>query len=155
MRKLHAKDGTEFLVDDGDVGLVMQCKWYIGHNGYVYSTSKGGNVRLHRLIMGAKKGEVVDHIDHNPLNNTRKNLRKCTSQQNNFHRKPVKTEKSSSQYKGVILKNGRWNACMRINGIKKSLGTFDSEIDAAKAYDNAARSYQGEFAYLNFQEGED
>jgi hypothetical protein len=92
----------------------------------------------------------VDHIDHNGLNNRRSNLRLCTAQQNARNHRPQL--RGSSKYKGVSWRqDGKvFRALIWHNGKSINLGRFKNEIDAAKAYDKAAKKYFGEFAYLNF-----
>ena len=108
---------------------------------------------MHRQIMNAPKGTPIDHKDHNGLNNTRENLRLATISEN--ARNCEKTKRpTSSKYKGVCWnkKSKKWQAHIHYNGISIHLGLFDSEEDAAKAYDEAAKIYHGEFAVLNFPE---
>ena len=105
---------------------------------------------MHRLILGLEsKGLFVDHIDGNPLNNKRNNIRICTSSQNNKNKKPH----GLSKYLGVCKSTGRekWQATIKFNGKYKMLGRFDNEEDAAKCYDAAAKIYHGDFARLNFE----
>jgi hypothetical protein len=102
---------------------------------------------MHRLIMNAPIGYDVDHINHNGLDNRRCNLRVCTRTQNQANSKP---RKKSSKYKGVSWSNSenKWRAFIRINGKGKTIGRFDSELDAAEAYNNEAKKCFGEFAYV-------
>lgn len=116
---------------------------------HIKATINGKKTSLHRLLMGEPKGKVVDHIDGNALNNKRSNLRICTHKQNMRNKK--KTNKgSSSQYKGVTFhkKSQKWRANITIKKVKY-LGQFDSEVQAAKKYNEAAIKYYGEFARLN------
>ena len=108
-------------------------------------------ISMHREIMNAPAGLLVDHRNRNTLDNRRANLRLATYSQNGCNSRIDKT-KASSRFRGVrfIKKTGKWAANIRINGKKTWLGSFDSEIDAARAYDEAAKKYHREFARLNF-----
>jgi len=92
---------------------------------------------------------VVDHIDHNGLNNTRRNLRICTKEQNARNQRPQKGR--SSQFKGVCWHKGerKWYSRIQNDGRQQSLGLFDDERDAARARDAAALALHGEYASLN------
>lgn len=106
---------------------------------------------LHRVIMGITDRRVqIDHINRNGLDCRRSNLRICSQQENVFNTRPHKV--STSRFKGVYWYSSakRWRAVIRPCGKHVHLGTFTSEADAAIAYDNAARKFFGEFAYLNF-----
>jgi hypothetical protein len=100
--------------------------------------------------MNAPAHLVCDHIDHNGLNNTKRNLRLCTKQQNAINQRPRKD--GSSKYKGVCWhkRNKKWQARIHHSGRYYHLGTFKSQRAAALAYDSAARKYHGDFACLNF-----
>jgi len=108
-------------------------------------------IYMHQEIIDVPEGMVVDHINHDGMDNRRANLRAATYSQNLCNRKKRSGAKSS-KYKGVSWKkkNRKWVA--RIGFEKKTihLGYFHNEIDAAKAYDTAAKKYFGEFACLNF-----
>jgi hypothetical protein len=141
------------IVDSKNYPLVSQYKWYLlcvkkSKSKLFYVRSCGSEkILMHRLIMGLKKGDkkVIDHINFNTLDNREKNLRICTTRQNNQHRK---IKPHSSKYKGVH-KVCHWNAHIQFNGKKIHLGTFENEKDAARAYNKAAKKYFGEFAILN------
>jgi len=97
---------------------------------------------------------VVDHINHNGLDNRKANLRPATRAQNNYNKLIVKHKESSSKYKGVTWKkeNKKWLAQINFKGDYIFLGYFKDERKAAKAYDEAAKKYYSEFACLNFPE---
>lgn len=156
-RKNHILNLVAF-VDDNDYDYLNQWAWCADKSKNTYYAHRcitvGGKrfkIKMHRLIIGVYSPEVlIDHRDGDGLNNCKNNLRVCTPAQNSMNRLPLKIGKSS-KYKGVHLdKGGRWIAS--IGGKKKSdryLGTFGSEVDAAKAYNEAAKKHFGEFAKLN------
>lgn len=142
-------------VDDSDYDWLIQYKWCAAINrkgGYNYAASWDGSkmIRMHRLIMGVfDRWSLVDHIDHNTLNNQRSNLRVATQQQNNFNRKS--TPKSTSIFRGVswYSRDKRWVARIGNGDNQKTLGWFKDEKQAALAYNAAAIERYGEFANLN------
>lgn len=143
------------LIDAEDYGRISKHRWYLlkkKHTSYAITSikteGKWKTVRMHRLIMDAPKNKDVDHWDRNGLNNQKHNLRVCTRQQNAMNRREIA---SSSKYKGVTFRESEynWHAHITVNGRRRHLGNFHSEIDAAKAYNEAAIKDFGEFAYLN------
>lgn len=121
---------------------------------YAYANC-GGVMYLHRLITGAKKGEVVDHINGDGLDNRKANLRICTYQQNIQNQRRPKD--NTTGYKGLFwAKNSRaWAAQINTGGIRYHLGIHPTAKRAAMAYDRAALALFGEFACLNFPELKD
>jgi HNH endonuclease/AP2 domain len=155
------------LVDDINSELTEKnwCAHKHGKNGniiwYVERREPVGNgkrktILMHRVIMERmlgrplEKGEEVDHIDHNGLNNQISNLRLSTHGEN--LRNQRRQIGCSSIYKGVCWKKDKqkWKSQIKINGKGKHLGYFDSEIDAARAYDMAALNMFASFCCLNF-----
>jgi hypothetical protein len=149
--------GKDALVDPVDANRVMAAgPWTAMWNGklwYAISSSAG---YLHRFILGVDDAVLVDHENRNTLDCRRENLRRATHSQNTCnHLKKRYPSGTSSAYKGVDLHGGRWRAQIAKDGVRRHLGLFDSERDAALAYDAAARNLHGEFARLNFpQSGE-
>jgi len=100
---------------------------------------------MHREIMGCPTKKQIDHINNDPLDNRRSNLRVCSHAENSRNRRM-----SSGKLKGVLWKSkNRWQARIRVNGNLKVLGSYLSPQDAASAYDKAAVKYFGEFANIN------
>lgn len=153
-------------LDDEDLA---KCNWNamhitIGLRDDLYYMARSNNRKVqfvHVIIMQRilgrelNKDEQVDHIDRNGLNNKRDNLRVATRVQNrmNSGKRKSRDKPPTSQYKGVHLINGKyWCSRITINKKRIVLGYFKNEIEAAKAYDEAAKEYYGDYAYLNFSE---
>lgn len=132
-----------------DAARVAEHKWTLGeHQGRFYAYRSGGQ-RLHRFLTGASPGEEVDHINGDPLDNRRSNLRNCTHIDNGRNLTKWKS-KTSSRHKGVCKRpNGKFQAYIVVNKKQIYLGIFDNENDAATAYNNAALFHFGKFAKLN------
>jgi len=155
VKRIPLTQGKFALVDEEDYEWLNQWKWYY-NNGYAARdqwdpiTKKQIKIRMHRIIMNAKEGEEVDHINHNGIDNQKYNLRVCTVSQNMQNSKSNKN--SSSQYKGVSY-NPMTQKCqvqIMYNGKFIYLGYYKDEEEAARAYDKAAIELFGEFACLNF-----
>jgi len=143
------------IVDADDYDRLCKYKWYAAkkrRNYYAKRRCPHGIVAMHRVILNAPRGLVVDHINHNGLDNRKENLRLCTVAQNCRNARPCTRPNQWSKYKGVTFHKRRkhFMAAIRYNRKKYFLGYFKNQIDAAKAYDKKARELFGEFAYLNF-----
>ncbi|MGA2678109.1 MAG: AP2/ERF family transcription factor [Sedimentisphaerales bacterium] len=129
--------------------------WYAVRCARVSDRTKKRLVWMHNAIMGNPKGKLIDHFNHNGLDNRRANLRAATRGQNTVNCR--KRKGCSSRFKGVCFhKNSRrykpWDSYINVNGRRISLGCFATEVEAARAYDAVARKYHGEFARVNFPE---
>jgi hypothetical protein len=157
MREILLTQGRVALVDDADYEWLMQWRWRASQDGNCFyaiaSTIVNGkktNIKMHRLIAGAQKGEITDHRDGDGLNNTRTNLRTVTSAQNCHNRQ--KNPAKKHPYKGIKSKRGRagYEAYITVNHKHMYVGYGATPEDAARAYDRAALAHFGEFARLNF-----
>ena len=132
-------------VSPEDYDTVNKSRWYKNLEGYVRNDKLG---LLSHFIHGKpREGYVIDHIDHNPLNNTRENLREITYSQNAQNRMKNKKIVSTSKYIGVSFNkdNKRW----RVKIQEKHIGYYDDELDAGKSYDKAAYHLFGKDAKTN------
>lgn len=158
MKTIELTQGYTCTVDDADYELLSTMKWCItsygraGKNIKSTSTNTGKTYLLmHRFILGVTDPKVqVDHIDHNPLNNCRSNLRIATHFQNQHNRRANLV--GTSIYKGVSKQKNvkKYKAQIMAENKLIYIGMFSSEIEAAKAYDEMAKKLHGEFACLNF-----
>lgn len=138
------------LIDLDDVYKVKNIKWHrsdLQRSTYYCISNNSEWRRIHRLIMGVTdKDIVVDHINHNGLDNRKSNLRICTSSQNTCNCLTSKNNKSG--HKGVYWSKERkkWCAQISINNKTKGLGRYDTIEEAIEAREKAAKEYYGEFA---------
>jgi hypothetical protein len=153
MKNLIISNHTKLaLVDDEDYEHLTQYNWSItgtfkGRVGRNYRVDgRTIHVSLGQEILNTK--QMVDHINRNPLDNRRCNLRIATRQQNAMNRN--KRIDSASKYKGVSPNKTSWVARIFFDSRRIYLGSFTSEIEAAQAYDVKARELFGEFAKTNF-----
>lgn len=150
--------GLFALVDEEDAELVSRHKWHptrTNDQTTFYARTKlssGRRVYLHRFIMDAQEGQLVDHADRDGLRNTRTNLRLCNRHQNGANAK--RRTDARCEYRGVSWhkQNKKWRAYIAGDGGSRHLGMFTSAAEAARAYDIAASRKFGEFARLNFPE---
>lgn len=156
-KRVPLTQGKYAIVDEEDYPYVIRFRWIArqrGNSGVFEAAAtiaEGvGTVLLHRFILGDWPEVEIDHIDGDPLNNRRSNLRFCTRAQN--ARNQLKRKNGSSDFKGVPWnkRNQKWQAHIRVDGRLKALGYFNDPVAAAKVCDKAARRYFGTFANLNF-----
>lgn len=141
------------IIDPEDLGKVLKYNWYLVQSlntCYAASMVDGKTVYLHRLVIDAPHGLMVDHINRGGLDCRKSNLRFCTGSQNQGNA-GKRRDGLSSRYKGVCFekKSGKFYAYIYQNSKQIGIGRFESEEDAARAYNRKAVEYFGEFANLN------
>lgn len=162
VKKIPLTQGKFALVDDEDFEWLNQFKWHVQYQptidgfyarrnqyiGYFNGKQKQKMIFMHRLIMERvighelQRSEFTDHINHDPVDNRRENLRIVSNRQNQQNQK----NKKSSKYPGVYWykQDKKWRAKIKLNGKSKHLGSFIDERDAAMAYERACRGIVGE-----------
>jgi len=159
MKQIPLTQGKFTIVDDANYEWLNQYKWFAkkkGESFYAVRSIRMPNgkvvtAQIHRMILGLDYGDkgFSDHINHNSLDNRIENLRIATNSQNQHNQLPRKG--CSSKYKGVYWdkKCKKWYGRIAFNRKRFSLGCFENEEEAAKAYNKAAIELFGEFALLN------
>ena len=161
-RKIPLTQGKYAIVDPEDYKKLAKYKWYAKKcERRFYAERWGekkqgsktkGDLKMHREIMGDAEGKVIDHINHNGLDNRKANLRFATTQQNTWNKRKQKGD-YSSKYKGVhwVKSEKKWRAVITCNKKVIYIGRFDDEEAAARAYDEKAKELFGEYASLNLE----
>lgn len=152
--------GKVAIIDAADAEAVGAHLWHFGKSYAVRKDTQSlteKKVRMHRFLLGMPDGsdDQCDHINRDKLDNRRSNLRVCSHVQNQFNSRirdfragrPV-----TCKYKGVYVAKGKYIAKIGREGKKVYLGSYADPVEAAKAYDAAARRLHGEFALTNFPE---
>lgn len=135
--------GKKAMVDDDDCKMVNQFVWKAGKNNYIYRyewiNRKVTTIYIHRFIMDAPQGLVVDHLDGNPLNNCKSNLR-LVKQSKNSRRRVNLNNNNKSGYIGVCYDKNRkkWKATIQPYRTVVNIGRYDTAFEAAYAYDQFA-----------------
>ncbi len=164
MKRIPLSKGKFALVDDQDYDFLMQWKWCVSSHGYATrlqylprpdgKKGKSRTTYMRRVILGLTDGNrKADHINRNPLDNRRENLRECSHQQNCWNKTRARTASypKTSKFHGVCWskQTGKWRARINVGGKERHLGFFVDESLAAAVYAEAAAVEFGEFAPNN------
>jgi len=147
MGTIKLKNGIYTIIDNDIDDIILNKNWVLSSHGYVCRFEKGKCFLLHREIMNAKFGEIIDHINGNILDNRKVNLRFCTHAENMFNKKIYKNNKCG--YKGVHYDKGSFRVIIYFNRKRINVGNYATALEAAEAYNKHALLYHGEFAKLN------
>jgi len=150
MKLIQLTQGQFAMVDDDMYEELNQYNWYASWDRNCFRVlrnvtinGKRATVKLHRAIMNAQKGQIVDHIDNNTLNNQRSNLRLCTTSQNNMNRGMQTT--NTTGYKGVFRNGKGFIAKICLNGKVIHLGTRPTAEEAHELYKEGSKQHHGDF----------
>lgn len=156
---IKLQDGTEAIVDAEDYPGISKYRWHRNSkHGYVMSGTYGylrqkqrkpRLIRMHEIVMGRKN---IDHINGNPLDNRKANLRPFESFSENAINKPVDSKNKTGYFGVYRRRNGTYCAKLQWKSRQIHLGTFKTSEEAAKARDAEVRKLCGGFGRLNFPE---
>jgi len=159
-KRIPLTQGKFAIVDPQDYERLSKHKWqasrfprsYYATRCVSIGNGRQKNIPMHRDIIKIEDGFCCDHINHNGLDNRKVNLRQASRAQNSWNKRKQRG-KHSSKHKGVswFKRENKWQARIQANGRKIFLGSYKNQIDAAKAYDEAAKLYYKDFAVLNFE----
>jgi hypothetical protein len=164
-RRIPLSQGKYAIVDPDDYERIVKQKWYVSKRGNTHYAIRGQwsptlkkrlTIAMHREVIDVPDDLYVDHINHHGWDNRKANLRPATAADNARNARYPKIN-TTSKYRGVWYnrQTRKWRATIVVNRKRKQIGYFRDEIDAAKAYDKAAKKYYGQFAILNFQNDTD
>lgn len=146
--------GQVTLVNKKDLPRITKHSWFATKQGkdfYVRAKINGKSVPLHRFLMGCyDSSKIVDHKNNNTLDNRTSNLRIVNTTQSAINRRGWRNKGDGSKYKGVYKSGNKWRSVIKKKGKRFELGRFNTQEEAAKAYDKKAVELHGEFANLNF-----
>ena len=156
--KINLSQGKIAFIDEEDWKRTNQHKWCAqkSYNTFyaisnLYENDESGErikiLKMHRFILNAKPGQIIDHINRNGLDNRKSNLRLATNSQNQMNKELFKRTKSG--YRGVFPQNGKWRVFISINRKRHNLGYFSTKEEAAQVYNQVAKKHHGEFAIFN------
>ena len=155
MSSITASNGVSAKVSPEDLAELSKYRWHAlpktrGEGFYLYAQVNRRTVYMHRIVAHAPDGKQVDHINGDPSDNRRENLRLATQSENNANRASYKPK---SGFRGVYAQphGHTWQVKISVGGKIVRGGSFADPVEAARRYDRLAREHYGEFATINFQ----
>lgn len=149
MKTINTSKGGLAIIDDEDFEFLSKWKWKLTKQGYAArnfeANGKWGTHWMHRIVIGAKEGQFVDHIDRNKLNNQKSNLRFASYRENMGNKTALKNNKLGVRGVHIHKQTGKFRAILGWDGKRISLGLFKTVEDASFAYASAAKEKWGEF----------
>lgn len=152
---LRLSSGKVALIDLEDLERVSAFKWsacWIASGWYAKSWAGGKQIYLHRFIVGARRGQIVDHISGDSLDCRKANMRIVGTRENSLNRRANRG--NGTGFKGVMKRGAGFQARIGLDGNRRVIGSFRTAEEAARAYDAAARELHGEYARCNFPDTE-
>jgi hypothetical protein len=147
VREIILKNNIVIIVDNEDFENLKNYRWYLDSDGYPQTWIGNKRIKMHHLICPIREGLEVDHRNQNKCDNRRENLRLVTISQNRANRDLQCNNKTG--FKGVDIHKGRWRAQIKFNKKKIHIGYFPTKEEAARAYNESATRYFGNYAFLN------
>ena len=145
----YTQKGEPFYIDRDDYECVKDFCWRKDIDGYIVTTVNRKSLYLHRYLMAAEAGLVVDHLNHDTTDNRRSNLRVVTQSQN--MQNTVVSTRNTSTVAGVNWdgKAQKWHSRINVNKQTIELGYYSDFDDAVAARKAGEEKYYGEHSYDN------
>jgi hypothetical protein len=143
--EMLTRKGDKVLIDKEDEMLLKKHTWNVDNGGYVVSNINKKYTQLPRFLLNPPEDKEIDHINRNPLDNRRCNLRICSHEENSRNRNDGRTKK----FRGVSKIGKYYVMRIKCDKEKKMEKTFSLELAAASAYNYYAKKFHGEFAMIN------
>lgn len=135
------------IVDDDCYAVISQHNWYLTNHGYAATKISTAGILMHRFVLGAKTGQLVDHKNGNKLDNRKENLMFSNHSKNNQNR--LNTKKFPFIGVKVVGRTKAFQAHINLPGGKRISKNFAEIVDAACYYDELAIKHYGPDAMTN------
>jgi hypothetical protein len=136
--------GKSAIIDEEDFERVSAFKWCMISTGYGNNKTAG---LMHRFILSAPKGMVVDHINGDKIDNRKANLRICTQSENVLNKRPGRLPASGAVGVDWHPETKKWRPRINKNGKAQYFGLYETKEEAIAARLDAERRLFGEFRW--------